>query len=411
MRILQLCKKFPFPLKDGESIAVNGLSRALAGLGAEVWLLAMNTRRHFFAQADTRPLGLAHYADVRAVEVDNRIRLVDAFLNLFSSQSYHVSRFISADFERALINLLQEREFDIIQLETLYLAPYIPAIRRYSSARIVMRAHNVEHEVWERVTRNTRQGPRRWYLQYLTGKLKRFELEKLGEYDFLAAITRRDLDHFQVMGYEGPCQAAPIGLDASGYVPDYEAFDRPISQAFIGSLDWAPNLEGLTWFLSQVWPSALKRRPGLELHVAGRNTPTWLMQKHYDGVTIHGEVPDAGAFINQHPLFIAPFLSGGGIRAKILEAMALGRVVISSSMGLEGIDATHKVNVLIADSKEDWLTILDEVHQNPEILRSIGEHARKLILEHFDSLSIGQRLLDAYRELVADTSTRIQAWS
>ena len=154
MRILQLCKKFPYPLKDGESIAVNSLSKSLHELGCEVTLLAMNTRKHFY---DTRklPSSFTHYQQIHTVTLDNRIKPLEAFANLFSRDSYHISRFVSSGFQQALVRLLREESFDVIQLETLYLAPYIPLIRRHSDALVAMRAHNVEHEIWQRIAANT----------------------------------------------------------------------------------------------------------------------------------------------------------------------------------------------------------------------------------------------------------------
>ena len=144
MKILQLCKKFPYPLKDGESIAVTTLSRALRELGCQVSLLAMNTHKHFF-NSNGCPEALSHYKDIFKVPVDNRVKPTEAFLNLFSRESYHIARFISPAFQRQLIEVLKNNTYDLIQLETPYLSPYIPTIRKYSDALIAMRAHNVEH--------------------------------------------------------------------------------------------------------------------------------------------------------------------------------------------------------------------------------------------------------------------------
>src|SRR5690606_4982660 len=200
MKILQLCKKFPFPLRDGESIAVNNLSRALTKEGCEVTLLAMNTSKHYY-NSSILPEALSHYHSVITVEVDNRIRVWDAFKNLFSEESYHISRFVSQAFSGKLRQLLSQEEFDLIQLETLYLAPYIPLIKQLTKAPIAMRAHNVEHEIWGRISENTRFWPKKWYLSYLTRKLQAYERAQLKKYDLLVAITERDLQKFQAMGF------------------------------------------------------------------------------------------------------------------------------------------------------------------------------------------------------------------
>lgn len=401
MKILQLCKKFPFPLKDGESIAVTSLSKSLNALGCEITLLAMNTRKHFF-DVNQLPEDFDHYQDVQTVCVDNRLKPWGAFKNLFSKDSYHIARFVSKDFSHRLIRLLQNNEFDLVQLETLYLAPYIPIIRRYSKAMVAMRAHNVEHEIWQRITDNTPLGPKKWYLEHLTQKLKRFETEQLQQYDIMVAITQRDLDTYKDLGYRNAAVVTPIGIDSTDYQANFSSFRKDLSISFIGSLDWMPNLEGLNWFLEQVWKQAAQQYPQLKLHIAGRNTPGWLQQMDLRNVVVHGEVPDALDFINEHSIMVVPLLSGGGMRAKILEGMALGKVVLTTSMGLEGISAEEDIEVIVANTPKDFMQKLKYCYINKSKLKHIGFKARELVKDQYDSLAIAKKLVEAYESLMVE---------
>ena len=399
MKILQLCKKFPFPLKDGESIAITNLSKALNDLGCEVSLLSMNTKKHYFDLIQL-PSDFNHYSSIHEVKLDNELKLKDAFLNLFSKDSYHISRFVSKDFELALKRILRKNKFDIIQLETLYLAPYIPVIRKYSNAIISMRAHNVEHEIWERIAGNTTFFPKKWYLKYLTGKLKKYEVTHLNEYDLLVPITDRDLGKFRKMGYKNGVSVIPIGIDQEDYNPDFSSFNKELSLSFIGSLDWMPNQEGLQWFLENVWPKAIKRFPKLSIHIAGRNTPEWMMNMKVKNVKFHGEVPCAGAFINQHQIMVVPLLSGSGMRAKILEGMALGRVVLTTKIGLEGINAEDKKEVLVADKADEFIAAIEYCYQKKENLYRIGHNALEFVSENYDNLQIATKLATTYKKLI-----------
>jgi hypothetical protein len=233
MRILQLCKKFPFPLKDGESIAVTYLSNALHEQGCEITLLSMNTTKHY-TDISQLPEEFNHYKEIHVTSLDNSLSVIDAFKNLFSKDSYHVSRFVSEEFAEKLVYLLKNNTYDIVQLETLYLAPYIETIKKHSSALVTMRAHNVEYEIWERITANTRFLPKKWYLRYLTSKLKRFELTHLNDYDYLIAVSERDLKKFKNLGYKNGAIASPIGLNLNAY---YQAKSPVITQdlCFIGA--------------------------------------------------------------------------------------------------------------------------------------------------------------------------------
>ncbi|MFK7807451.1 MAG: glycosyltransferase family 4 protein [Saprospiraceae bacterium] len=395
MKILQLTKKFPYPVKDGEAIAIYTLASSLQQLGAEVTLLCMNTPKHFF-DIQELPDSFNHYKNIHAVEVDTSVKSAAAFANLFSNKSYHISRFDNDAYRKKLIVLLETGDFDIVQLETLFLAPYLETIRNYSKAKIVMRAHNVEHEIWERITSNTSFLPKRYYLQLLTSRLATYEKGHLNKYDLLLPITKRDLEKKESLGFRQRALVTPIGLNATDYQLNEASYQKPLSISFIGSLDWMPNVEGLQWFLEKVWPVATKNHPDLVLHLAGRNTPDDLYKLENEQLKIHGEIPDAKAFINDHSLMLVPLLSGSGMRVKILEGMALGKVVLTTTIGLEGIDAIHKENVLIADNPKEFLEALEYCHSNKEKLQSIGKAARQLIVEKYDNLSIAKRVLDAY---------------
>jgi len=392
MRILQLTKKFPFPLKDGESIAVTNLSKSLHALGCEITLLSMNTIKHYIA-TDSIPKSFDHYKAIHTVDLDNRVTIFGAIKNLFSKDSYHVSRFYFEDFRRKLIDLLKDNEYDIIQLETLYLAPYIELIRQYSDAKVVMRSHNVEFEIWNRIAANTRFLPKKLYIEYLAKKLRNFELERLDKYDVLVTVTKRDLVAYQQLGYKGKGMTLPISINSKDYQPDVKTYGKP-GISFIGSLDWMPNLEGLDWFLDKIWSKIISHHPELELHIAGRNTPDSIKKYANESVIIEGEVDDAKAFINEHPIMIVPLLSGSGMRVKILEGMALGRVVISTTIGMEGIEAKHREEIIKADSPEEFVEHINWILQNQDRQKDLGAKAKSFINAHFDRATNAKKLID-----------------
>ncbi len=398
MNVLQLCKKYPYPIKDGESLAIVHLSRALHQQQCSVVLLAMNTRRHWYA-GSAPPEALAHYTSVHAVEVDNRIHPWAALRNLPSSRSYHVERFVSEAFAGRLVALLQQQSFDIVLLESIYLTLYVPVIRAYSRAHIVLRPHNVEAEIWERIANHSGL-LKRLYLRLQARRLRRYEQAHLNDADLLAGISERDVALFRALGLRKPAIVVPIGVNIADYRPNEACFSQPLSLCFIGSLDWLPNVEGLRWFLREVWtPWLAPNFPELTFHIAGRNTPAWLHGLHLPRVHVHGEVPDASAFINAHPVLVVPLLSGGGMRAKIVEAMALGRVVISTSVGLEGIEANHGSEVWVADDVPAFVEAVRFCQAHRAQLLAMGRRARAFCEAHFDHLRLAEQLLTACRAL------------
>ncbi len=391
MKILQLCRKFPYPLKDGEAIAVSYLAKAYKRLGHELTLLSFNTIKTYFDTQEL-PTSFDHYTDIHTVYLDNRVKPIAAFLNLFTADSYFITRFINSEFKSKLKEVLISSDFDIVQLEGINLAPYIPIIREFSTAKVVLRSHNVEFEIWERVAATTSFPLKRWYLSYLVRQFKAYEIAQFPFYDFLLAMSQRDLDYFRQLGLSTAAMVAPIGLDLGNYSATPPATMPPYSISFIGSLDWMPNQDGLKWFLDQVWPLVYQIFPSLSFHIAGRNTPKWVFARAGNGVVVHGEVPDATRFIQEHPISIVPLFSGSGMRVKILECMALGRVVLTTPLGVEGISATPNENILVGTTADQFCKLLKQCFQQPKKMEIIAANAQAFIIANYDNISIGKTI-------------------
>lgn len=402
LRILQLCHKFPYPLKDGGAIAVTYLAKAYAALGHPVTLLSMNTSKHWF-DLSSLPPDFNHYQAMHTVYVENHIRPLSALHNLiFSRKSYHVARFESQAFADKLLELLKNNTFEVIQLESVFLAPYLPVIRQFApEATVVLRTHNVEHEIWERVAENASPF-KRWYLRKITPRLKAYELEQINHCDLVVGISQRDIQQFRQLGLRHAATVCPIGIDCRDYHPDPESFRRPLSLSFIGSLDWMPNQEGLRWFLDAVWqPLLAPNFPELTFHIAGRTAPHWLKALHIERVVFHGEVPSAADFLNQHSIMIVPLRSGGGMRAKILEGMAVGKVVLSTRLGMEGIDANHLQECLLAETPEAWLKAIEWCYEAEATLEELGTNARKFCEQNFDNELVAKQLVELLEANIA----------
>lgn len=390
MKILQLCKKFPYPLKDGESVAVTFLAKALNELGCEITLLAMNTTKHH-VNIEELPESFNHYKAIHTVDIDNRVKPFDALKALVTGKNYFLSRFESEEYAQKIRELLQVESFDIVQFETLqnliYFREDIFATSK-KQTKIVLRSHNVEHEIWERIVKNSKFGLKKWYLNRLLKQLKRFELEKNNQVDSLVAITQRDMDYFRKLGFNGTGHVTPIGLETAHYQPNWTSFDQKPTVSFIGSLDWLPNLEGVEWFLTKV----MVKLKNTKLHIAGRNTPNHLLELEMDNLEVHGEVESSVDFINQHSMMIVPLFSGSGMRVKILEGLALGRVILTTSIGVEGIPAVDGEHLFIVNTAEEFIEKINFCIQNPKKLKEIGENGKRFVNEHFDNLKIAERL-------------------
>ncbi len=396
MKILLLCNKPPYPASEGGPMAMNSIINGLIEAGHQLKVLAANNEKFNVKESDI-PEDYKKKTGIELIDVDLRVRPLKAFANLFTNKSYHVERFISKDFKARLVELLEKEQFDVVQLEMLYMAPYVETIREHSKAMIVLRAHNVEHKIWERIAKETKFFLKRWYINHLANTLKDYELSALETVDGVAAITRKDAAFFRKYCSK-PVIDIPYGVYPEEFTPKYDIESTP-KFYHIGSMNWMPNSEGIRWFIEEVLPKTVEKVPDFVYHLAGRNMPEWLKTLKNKHVEVVGEVPDAKAFVIDHDVAIVPLLSGSGIRIKIIESMALGKTVITTRVGAEGILYDEEVNVIIAENIAKMVEAIRAINENPQIAVRIGQAARKLVEENYDNRKIIARLLMFYEQI------------
>ena len=375
---------------------MNSIITGLLEAGHQVKILAINNEKFHVKESDI-PVEYKKKTGIELIDVDLRVMPLKAFANLFTKKSYHVERFISKEFKDRLTEILEKEQFDVVQLEMLYMTPYVETIREHSKAMIVLRAHNVEHKIWERIAKETRFFMKRWYINHLAKTLKEYELSALETVDGIAAITRKDAAFFRKYCSK-PIIDIPYGVYPEEFTPKYVIEGKP-KFYHIGSMNWMPNEEGIRWFIDEVLPKTVEKVYDFVYHLAGRNMPEWLKELKNPHVNVVGEVPDAKEFVANHDVAIVPLLSGSGIRIKIIESMAMGKTVITTRVGAEGILYDEEVNLIIAENKAKMVEAIRSISENPEKAVRIGKEARKLIESTYDNRKIIARLLMFYEEI------------
>lgn len=396
MKVLQLCNKPPYPSVDGGTLAMNSITQGLLAAGCEVRVLSMCSDKHPVLK-DRMTDEYRQATRFEAVYVDLGIHVLDAGVSWLCGESYHVKRFVSNEFAARLRQILDEEEFDIVHVESIFLTPYVPVIRKHSKAQIVLRAHNVEHMIWQRIAKSERNLFKRKYIKHLALTLRAYECEHLNAYDGVLSITETDAQTLREMGCRKPIAAVPFGIMAEG-APQVE--EEPNTLFHIGSMDWMPNQEGIRWFLDKVWPSVHSRMPQLTLYLAGRKMPDDLMQLEMPGVRVVGEVPDAMYFIASKQINVVPLLSGSGIRVKIIEAMSAGKTVIATSVGAEGIGYTDGKNLLIADTPQQFVEQIQRCVEDVDFCREVGRNAYALIAEEYGNQQLTRKVVDFYQKIL-----------
>ena len=396
MRILVLLNRIPWPLNDGGAIGSYHFVKGYADAGCDVTCLAMNTTKHY---VDLSTTGDA-FSGVRefiAIPIDNRIKPLDALLNLVTDRSYVIERFRSEEYQKTLIKLLRDKPFDIVHVDGLPPCLYIDTIRQNSSAKISYRAHNVEYKIWDRASGADANPLKGWYLNIQARRLKAFEAEALGAVDTILAISKEDQGFIHALQPDAKTIIVPAGMDIDESKPVIQPAD--LSLFFIGALDWLPNLQGLDWFMKDVWPRVNAVFPDLTFHIAGKKMPP---QFHTFGglnVVAHGEVPSSVEFMNKYSVLLSPLVSGSGVRIKIIEAMAMGKVILSTTVSAEGSGAVDGEHLLIADNADEYIGQIKRLKEEPGLLAKLSQNARNFALDNFQNKKVIARLIEHYKQL------------
>ena len=396
MKVLQICNKPPYPPVDGGTMAMNSITQGLLREGCEVKVLAVETDKHP-ADVDKMPAVYRERTRFEAEYIDLGVKPLEAAVAMLCGESYHVRRYRSEAFAKWLRRILEQEEFDVIHMESPFLTPYLPLIRSLSKAKVVLRAHNVENIIWKRVAESTPHGLKRWYLKHLSLTLRAYELEHINDYDGVVCITRNDAEYFKQNGCRRPVTAIPFGVEPE----EYAGVDaEPGSLFHIGAMDWMPNRESIEWLLDEVWPVVHREVPQARLYLAGRKMPQKWMKAQIEGVSVVGEVPDAGYFIAGKQINVVPLRSGSGIRVKIIEAMAAGKAVVTTTVGAQGIEYTDGENLLIADTPEQFARQIKQLVEDQDYCAKVGEAAARLVAEQYDVKKLTGRLLRFYEEIL-----------
>lgn len=394
--ILLLTPQLPYPPQQGTSLRNYHLMRALAQHHT-VTLLS-------FAEPD-RARELEPLQDISQVlpPVDVPPRSgADRLKQLVTSSEPDLAlRLHSEEFDAAVAAALRANAYDAVQIEGLELARYIRTVRAVApGVKIILDCHNAETELQRRSLRADGFNPARWpaalYSTTQIGRLARFERWAVEAADAIIAVSETDRDHLLgLASVEGkPVTVIPNTIDVSEYAspaPNAPSFDL----VFTGKMDYRPNIDGMLWFAGDIWPLIKRARPETTWAIVGqRPHPRLDPLRELDGVTLTGRVPEIQPYLKGCRVYIAPLRIGSGTRLKLVEAMAAGRAIVSTSIGAEGLPVTDGENISIADEPTSWLRAVLDLLADESKRDRIGAAAHmfagrydwRRIVPHLDAL-------------------------
>lgn len=387
MKILALSARLPYPLDTGAKIRSFHILKALAEKHELTLLSFIGRSEESVHVAYLKTLGI-NVVPVLNPEIDKGISPRTIFKSVVSSYPLTVGKYTSRAFQTEFERLL-EQGFDLIHCEHLHMAQYIsadlPQLKTFD-------AHNVESEIVKRLYLQETKLLRKLILAWHTKKTVRYEQESLKKFDLVMAVSDRDKEALAVLSGMQNTKTVENGVDTDYFLPKGDINSREI--VFVGAMDWWPNDDGIKYFIETVFPLILAKDSTVHLFVVGRKPSPELLAtaKNCDNVTVTGTVDDVRPYIEKASVYVVPLRVGGGTRLKILEAFAMGKAVVSTSLGSEGIAYTHGQNILIEDDPVNFAEAVLRLLNDTELRNTLGVNAISLATANYSWKMIGKKL-------------------
>jgi polysaccharide biosynthesis protein PslH len=325
---------------------------------------------------------------------------LDAARYLVDGVPYGVAKYRSEAFRSTLNRLMQERRFDAIVCD--FLVPLVNMPEHFPCPAILF-THNVEAEIWRRHAENAGNPVSRYLLGRQWHRMLRFERDALRRFDLVLAVSDADRETFQRLypdTLRTPAHVVQTGVDTTYFAPA-KAPERPAHLVFTGSMDWLPNEDGMQYFVRDILPRIRQVEPEATLSIIGRApTPAVKRLAEDAGIEVTGRVDDVRPHIAAGTVYVVPLRIGGGTRLKIFEAMAMGKAVVSTTVGAEGLPVTPGQNIVIADEPARFAQAVVHMIRDGDARRTIEAEARRIVVERYDWAAVALDFEEALRRTV-----------
>lgn len=318
-------------------------------------------------------------------------------LNLLSPDPYIVASHNSPVYREAVVRQVASLQPDLVLCEW---TPYAVYVRDLVGPRTVVSAHNVEADIWKRYAETEANPLRRAYILEQWRKVARFEQKALSWVDALLAVSDGDRERLAGVCPGLRARTIPNGVDLEYFHPLAAPADRR-HLVFTGSMDWRPNQDAARYFAEHVFPALRARRPDLECTFVGRTPPPEIEKlARIPGFHVTGTVPDVRPYVERAAAYIVPLRVGGGSRLKILEALAMGRPVVSTTVGAEGLEVEHGKHLLLADDPEAFVQAVLRVLDDQDLASSLAAEGTRLVREKYGWNALAGHLARFLEEVV-----------
>ncbi len=406
MKLLILTPQLPFPPHQGTTIRNFNTIHCLAERH-DITLVSFGTPDEL-AQADPLRSACRRIEIVSYPTRSMAQRLVTTFTSPLPDMALRLK---SSAMHAKVDAVMQESSFDIVQIEGIEMARYWMMNRATEPVepwRIVFDDHNAEYMLQRTAFESDARHVARWhgalysFIQWK--KLVQFEKKVCETAGAVVACSSTDAAAIRALTpSQRQVHVIPNGVDTSHFVPSDEVCAKPLAETalvFAGKMDFRPNIDAVTWFSSDILPLIQKHLPSTHFIIVGQKpAPRVQSLARQKGVQVTGWVPDTRPYVSDAAVYVVPLRMGSGTRLKVLEAMAMGKAIVSTSRGVEGIDVTPNRDVMVADSPPEFANAVIALLRNSEQRRALGRKARAVVQARYDWRAIVPAFEDVYKAI------------
>lgn len=397
MKILQISPQLPYPPDDGGRIGIYNITKYVSALGHKIDFLTYSQPKRIESGVEN----MRRFCNPIVVDFDSSNSKAGMLLNIFSAVPYNISKYKTINMEKRLEEYLKSNAPDVVHVDHLHMGWVINVIRKYSNVPVVLREHNVEMTIMQRFSESEKNLFIKKYASLQYRKFLQYEPAMCRKFDVCIPITDIDEERLQSFGYSLNCQVVSAGVSSVLLQRTVPKTYLPFSIYHIGSLEWLPNIQGLNWFLNEVFPELIRNFPKIVFFIYGRGAEKILVNASIKAhVVVKGFVDDLWTEIHDKQVAVIPLQTGGGMRIKILELMACGKSIVSTSVGKEGIPFENNIHGKVADTKEEFVRAVSNIFENPEQSFQFSYSSRKLIAEKFSWEAIAKQFEAVYKRLL-----------
>jgi glycosyltransferase involved in cell wall biosynthesis len=403
MKILHISPKLPYPTNDGGRIAIYGNLKYLKERGHEI---------HFVAYKKDSDLNkciphLETLADIDVLEVNTENSILGGILNLFSNVPYNVWKYHSQELKSHIISLFKKKIFDIVIIENLHMGYIVDTIKSISNIPVVLRQHNLEMKIMKRFSEAEKNPIIKAYSKLQYRRFLKYEPELCQKFDKVVMITDHDKNEILELSNNIKSTTIPAGVKRDLLKIEIKE-KEPYSIFHIGHLDWFPNLDAMKFFINEILPKIVMKEPRTKFYLYGGTLPQEFIipASVKNHVIQKGFVDNLWTDITDKQLAVVPLRIGSGMRLKIVELLAAGHNILTTSIGCEGINVEDEKHLLIADQTEEFVNKVIDFFNGKYNSQQMIKNGRTLIEEQYIWEKIAERFEQTFEKLVSENKNK-----